>query len=699
MDKRKTILIVDDVEMNRSLLADILSPSYNIIEAATGIEAIAILSRRISEISLMLLDILMPEMDGIEVLSTINGNQWINSLPVIMLSSESTQPYIEKAYRLGATDYITRPFDEMTVCHRVQNAIALHVKQKALEDMVTEHIYEREQNNAQLVEVLSNIVEFRNGESGLHVLRIRTITDVLLHHIRAKTNKYNLTAKKISLISNASAMHDIGKICISTAILNKDGKLTPEEYDIIKTHSMAGAKILEQVPSFEGSELLHCAYDICRWHHERYDGRGYPDGLKGEAIPISAQAVALADVYDSLISERSYKPMYSHEKAMRMIADGECGVFSPLMIECLLESGDDIIKNIEIRSASSIAANEMSHTLTEVLERQDFSISGRTIALLEQEREKTRFFSSMSKEILVEYDCNDDLLEVSEWGARYLSIPELISKPEVNPALPDWGKTIMSDLREKLKNFKYGNPDINQRYSIPYNDTVHWFKAVVRPLWDNSDSNTFSRVIGKLTDINEEVSAVNELKELSEHDTLTVLYNRRAAEKMIECLLTNYSGHSYAVVLIDVDYFKTVNDTYGHGFGDKVLQRIATNIQKSIQKDDIAARIGGDEFLVLMDCGGSPIAAASRLFRDISDFDDDCGVTVSMGVSVCPQNGLTYRDLIRCADIALYSAKNAGKNSFRFYDQNLPDFPTSFTPFDGGEVSEKSEDDGNTNST
>lgn len=196
MDKRKTILIVDDVEMNRSLLADILSPSYNIIEASTGIEAIAILSRSISEISLMLLDILMPEMDGIEVLSTINGNRWINTLPVVMLSSESTMPYIEKAYQLGATDYITRPFDEMTVCHRVQNAIALHVKQKALEDMVTEHIYEREQNNAQLVEVLSNIVEFRNGESGLHVLRIRTITDVLLHHIRAKTNKYNLTAKR-----------------------------------------------------------------------------------------------------------------------------------------------------------------------------------------------------------------------------------------------------------------------------------------------------------------------------------------------------------------------------------------------------------------------------------------------------------------------------------------------------------------------
>ena len=212
------------------------------------------------------------------------------------------------------------------------------------------------------------------------------------------------------------------------------------------------------------------------------------------------------------------------------------------MIECLLESGDDILKNIEIRSASSIAANEMSHTLTEVLERQDFSISGRTIALLEQEREKSRFYSSMSKEILVEYDCNDDLLEISEWGARYLSIPELISKPDVNPSLPDWGKTIMADLRDKLKNFKRGNPDINQRYSIPYKDTVHWFKAVVRPLWDNTDSNRFSRVIGKLTDINDEFSAVDELKKLSEHDTLTVLYNRRAAEKMIECLLANIAA-------------------------------------------------------------------------------------------------------------------------------------------------------------
>ncbi len=684
MEKKKTILVVDDAEMNRSLLADILSPSYNILEASTGIEAVTVLSRRASEISLVLLDVVMPEMDGFEVLAAMNSNRWISTIPVLMISSDSTTPYITKAYQLGATDYISRPFDELTVCHRVKNAIALQAKQKALEEIVTENIYEREQNNAQLVEVLSNIVEFRNGESGLHVLKIRTITDILLHHMRTMTDKYNLTAKRISLISNASAMHDIGKICISPAILNKDGKLTPEEFEIVKTHAMAGATILEQVPSFNNSELLRCAYDICRWHHERYDGKGYPDGLKGEAIPISAQVVALADVYDSLTSERCYKPMYSHEKALRMIADGECGAFSPLLIDCLLESGDDIVKNIEIRSASSLEANEITHTFTEILERQDFSISSRTIALLEQEREKSRFYSSMSNEILVEYDYNDDLLEISEWGARYLSIPELISKPLINPSLPDWGKAIINDLKERLKSVNRSQATVKQKYCIPINNTDHWFRAVFRPLWNGSESDSFTRVIGKFIDVNDEIVAVNELKELSERDTLTVLYNRRAAEKMINYLLSTYNGQNYAVVLIDVDSFKTINDTYGHGFGDTVLTSIASNIQKAINKDDIAARIGGDEFMVFMDCGGNPIAAASRLFRDASDVSVDCEASISMGVAVCPQNGLTYKDLIRCADIALYSAKNEGKNNFRFYDGNLPDFPNYFTPIDKG---------------
>ena len=354
MEKRNLpqLLVVDDSEMNREILKEILGKEYRILEACDGNEALEMLEQYGTEISLVLLDIIMPKMDGFEVLAYMNRDKWIEDIPVIMISSEGSESYIRRAYELGASDYISRPFDTKVVYQRVINMIKLYAKQRRLIHLVTDQIYEKEKNNRMMTGILSQIVEFRNGESGLHVLHINILTQLLLEKLMRKSENYNLSWSQQYMIATASALHDIGKIGIDEKILNKPGKLTKEEFEIMKQHTLIGAQMLDSLEMYHDEAMMKYAYEICRWHHERYDGKGYPDGLKGEEIPISAQVVSLADVYDALVSDRVYKKAYFHEKAMEMILNGECGMFNPLLLECLVEIQDKVRKELDIKDVN-----------------------------------------------------------------------------------------------------------------------------------------------------------------------------------------------------------------------------------------------------------------------------------------------------------------------------------------------------------
>mgnify|MGYP001446166937 FL=1 len=345
---KQQILIVDDSEINREILKEILKEDYRILEAANEEECLEQLERSGTGISLVLLDIVMPEMDGFEVLAAMNQNHWIEDIPVIMISSEDSDSYIRRAYEMGVSDYISRPFDAKIVYQRVLNMIKLYAKQRRLIHLVTRQIYEKERNNRMMIGILSQIVEFRNGESGLHVIHINLITQLLLEQLVKKTGKYQLSWEDRLLIATASALHDIGKIGIDEKILNKPGKLTKEKFEIMKTHTLIGAQMLDNLDMYRNEKLLKLAHEICRWHHERYDGKGYPDGLVGEEIPISAQVVSLADVYDALVSERVYKKAFSHEKALEMIQNGECGTFNPLLLQCMTEAQDKLKTMMEV---------------------------------------------------------------------------------------------------------------------------------------------------------------------------------------------------------------------------------------------------------------------------------------------------------------------------------------------------------------
>lgn len=449
-DRRQTVLIVDDTAVNRSMLSDILEEEYDILEARDGLEAIDILRRREGAISLMLLDIVMPSMDGFEVLAYLHRRRWSDQIPVIIISAETSPAYIRKGFEMGVVDYVSRPFDPEVVLQRVRNTIALYAKQSLLKDLVAEQVGEREKTNTLMVDILSTIVEFRNGESGLHVTRIRIITELLLEAMKWRFPEYELTRSKIALISNAAALHDIGKIAVPEEILNKPGRLTPEEFDIMKTHSAVGDDMLAGLHFGKDEDLVRYARQICRWHHERWDGGGYPDGLVGAQIPVAAQAVSLADVYDALVSERVYKRAYSHETALAMIKGGECGAFNPDLLQCFLDEAAHIEEMVRIRSNGLEDVFDVGKLSREILERSAPGLSDRTVLLLEREREKSSFLADIDDGVLFDYDPGSDTLVFSGCQRQLFGLPEIVVGLEDAEVIPDV-KTAFKEVRGVLR--------------------------------------------------------------------------------------------------------------------------------------------------------------------------------------------------------------------------------------------------------
>ncbi len=498
------ILVVDDSTMNRMLLQEILGDEYHILEAADGVEAVNILEERSDEIILVVLDINMPRMDGFEVLAVMNQRNWIQNIAVITISAEDSLSYIERTYDLGVTDYINRPFDARTVKRRVDNTVALYAKQRRLADMVSSQIFEKEQNTSLLVNILSHIVEFRNGESGLHILHIGTLTEILARRLAQKTDRYDLTPARRSMITTASALHDIGKISIPDEVLNKPGRLTDEEFEQMKQHTTIGYDMLSNLPIGQDSELVSVAREIVRWHHERYDGRGYPDGLEGDDIPIGAQLVSLADVYDALSSPRCYKPAFEHDKVMDMILNGECGAFNPLLLECLVEAQDQICEELKVLSPSQSNAREMERLLAEVEENQDLSVLNSAMELLEIERQKYNFASQTSQELQFEYMSSTDVLELPEFTATALCVPQSIQDPRHSPelaaALQDDG---LAKIVKLLEAASPQDPTVHAGCTAVVNGMPQEMALVARTLWPHAggEGRTCLGVVGKLLPI------------------------------------------------------------------------------------------------------------------------------------------------------------------------------------------------------
>ena len=498
MEPKQKILIVDDSEINRAMLKEILGEGYEYLEAENGLRAIEILRRR-TDIALVLLDLIMPEMDGFDVLRVMQCYAWQEEIPVIVISAAEDTRSVERAYDMGVADYIRRPFERVMVLRRVKNALMLYAKQKRLTRLVTDQVYEKEHNGVLMISILSHVVEFRNSESGQHVLHIRTLTDLLLHQLVQKTDRYQLDESDISLISTASALHDIGKIMIPEEILNKPGRLTEEEYAAIKTHTTEGARILKGLAIGQDEPLVKVAHAICRWHHERWDGGGYPDRLKGDEIPIAAQVVALADVYDALTSERCYKQSYSHEKAVDMILHGECGSFNPLLMECLKESSELLRTELQRSEYDRGFRHETRRLSEEILHREALPREDRAQRLLDLERERTAFYAEQRGGIQFDYDILSGSVTVVN---RYEDPVNRTQKLDFDKGM---GLTFLSGkdrrkLLDAIADATPEEPDAAFSVLIAVDQEYRLHRLVMHTMWSRAGVRHCVSVVGQITD-------------------------------------------------------------------------------------------------------------------------------------------------------------------------------------------------------
>ena len=784
INEKPKILIADDSEINRALLKEILGDGYDYLEAADGAEAVELMRQR-TDISLLLLDLMMPGMDGFDVLRVMKCHAWLDEIPVIVISAAEDTANIERAYDLGVTDYIRRPFERIMVLRRVKNILMLYAKQKRLTRLVTDQVYEKEHNSVLMISILSHVVEFRNSESGLHVLHIRTLTDLLLHRLAQKTDRYQLDESDIARISTASALHDIGKIVIPEAILNKPGRLTAEEFAIIKTHTVAGAEILQDLGPRD-EPLLQVAHAICRWHHERWDGNGYPDRLKGDEIPIAAQVVALADVYDALTSERCYKHAYDHDTALRMILNGECGAFNPLLLDCLKECSAQLCAELH-RSEWERGFRQETHRLSEeILHREALPRENRSQLLLEQEKERTDFYAAQCGGIRFDYD----LLAGSVTVHNYYAEP--MQQKTVTDFAQGKGLSFLSeqDRRKLSKAMSHATPeapDVVLPVLVQRDGQPRLHRLALHTIWSGAGVRRCVNVLGQLTDEQHRVEHQTELLTATDpeedpaqflrrlqgifdvvrlvdpgHRKVLALdsdgiltekpghchmvwnrdtrcencisakaYARKTSLNKIEfkgeeayfviskyievggrsCMLElvtrltdgrwlDMGGHRMlldrcdglersafvdpltgaytrryfdkflagselqgGVAMIDVDQFKSVNDSFGHLVGDEALQTVAAAMQNCLRETDILIRYGGDEFLLLMP--QSRPSGVQSIVRRVQHAVQQARVpshpelrlSVSIG-GVCDVQPLT--EAIRQADARMYSNKENG---------------------------------------
>ncbi len=672
------LLIADDVEHNREVLRAMFCGRYELLEACDAPGALELFEHNKNRIALVFLAIDLTGMDGFHMLREMHARGYLPGVPVLMIASGLSPERAAAAFGLGVSDFVEQPFNAEIVRHRVLRLAQRERERVSMEELVEARTHEIRNANRYAIEALSTIVEFRNGETAQHTRRIALVVRLLCQALSKHYVDYNLTGAMIDDIVCASALHDVGMIAVPESILNKPDRLSDEEFEIMKRHTLYGAKVIERISATGGERFFAYCRDICVGHHERWDGNGYPRGVAGDDIPIWAQVVALADVYEALTSERVYKPPFTHEQALAMIEAGDCGAFNPKLlftlrlIEARLKAALDEMTRSGDPAPGDASGDAPDH------------IPSRMLKLLEHEREQYKTYASLSGEVLIDYDCGRDVLIFSgrfsdhfdgetvvenavggESADRYLYPGDREVLEDAVHAISPETPTIKVDLRLLTKRGWY-----------------EWYEVVIRTLWSGEAPDRCIRALGKLTNIDQAVRETCRLREQATRDVLTGLLNRVETERRITQRLMEGDEVSGALLYIDIDDFKEFNDTHGHGYGDDVLRMMGRAVHTNIRETDIAGRIGGDEFVVYLDRVRSDEGIIVNVERLISVMQqgfcirsERTPISVSVGVARFPQDGARYETLLEKADQAMYSAKYGGKGSYVFYTPNPPARP------------------------
>lgn len=690
VQERQTILLVDDQNQDRVALRKLLSPDYEIVEAADGNEAIQMMETYCLQLAAVLLDVDMPGLDGFEVLQIARQKGWVHSVPVFLIAEERAEEALERGYELGAMDILTKPFRPQVVRRRVDSMVELFRHRYELEQAVEEQTARiREQDarirktNKSMVEILSSAIGFRNVNSGVHVRRMRQITRMLLTDVMEHCPEYQLTSEQVERIADLSVLHDIGKIGVPDAILNKTGRLTDEEYECMKSHTIYGGELVERMDFQTGEEGRRYCYEICRHHHERWDGGGYPDGLKGEEIPIWVQAVSVADVYEALVSRRVYKPAYTASEAVQMILYGECGSFNPKILDALRRISGQLTREVageaEKESEPSKTVVPMER-LEEVPKSADVAVTTpeEVQMLFELEQEKYRIIAELSEDMIFTYNALFDSMEFSEKFCKIFQVPAYLNEFSKRP-IPNrtFYPEELEELRKKRRSLTWAVPEMEMDLRLPLpNGSRPWFHLVLHTLNDRNDRTRELGYVGKLTNINRIKKEATEWQKRANTDALTQLYNRAGAHILFEELRqeSRQTPLQLTVAFMDIDRFKTLNDTLGHEAGDQILTAFGHSIRRLFRPDDIVSRFGGDEFLVVMKGMGDRTFAENKLGQlcrqtvKIACVEEPMEISSSIGVAFFPRDGTEFDDLLRKADKALYASKRSGRGRLSFYE-------------------------------
>ena len=665
----KTILVVDDDKLNLSAARKVLSGEYKVIPVVRGTQVLSYLENE--ECDMILLDISMPEMDGFQVLSQLRNSRWFQQIPIVLITAENSESTALKGYTSGVSDIINKPFNPEIVHRRVENIIELYNHKRFLETKLQEQyrLLEKQAEklkkaNTFVIDTLSTAVEFRSSESGFHIARMRKITEFLLRALSARHEQYDFSEEEISMISDAAALHDIGKIAIPDEVLLKPGRLTPEEFEIMKTHTTKGCEILESLNYAQDEEYYRYSYEICRHHHERWDGKSYPDGLKGDEIPLSAQVVSLADVYDALVSDRVYRKALSHEKALSMIANGECGAFNPQLLESFFAVADILHEQLyahpEVQEEEDIIKEKP--VMSAIKPQEESNLSVRTLQLLERERKRYRCLSQMSGEILFDYDRETDTIEYTD---RYCEIfggtNVVLHAADAMKKSEHIDDADRRRIYAELEKLSPENPTLRSEVKLMTKyGSEEWFEIVLKAIFDEKEE--YCDYIGKITNINRLKSESLHWKKQAFQDYLTGLYNRPALEDWMERQILQKPDAPFGLMILDIDYFKKVNDT-GHENGDQLLKDTSGFLLHHLRSSDVVARIGGDEFAVIMQGVCSEEILNCKAVQIQNDFTSEfsakynANLSLSVGAACYPEQGATYHELMMKADQVLLQAK------------------------------------------